>query len=330
MRAMKTIRVSRFLSGACFSLAVYLLGSASSFGQATRTWVSGVGDDANPCSRTAPCKTFPGAISKTAAQGEINVLDPGGFGGVTITKAMTIDGSGGSIAGILVSGTNAVIINAGASDVVTLRNLQINGVGTGTNAIRILGARAVHIENCDIYNFSTNGISIEPNAGATTLEVFIKNSTIRNINPNNVAAGGQGGIVVRPAVGFNASVSMENTSVEQCSFGIRVEDRGTLTAKNCFSGNHFNHGFIAVGTSTVATINLDGCVAANNNNNASSSGVQSFGSFGTVRLSNTSVFGNRTGIIAQGGATFISFGNNRINGNATNATAAPTLTTPQQ
>src|SRR5213078_1342110 len=98
--------------------------------QATRTWVSGVGDDANPCSRTAPCKTFAGAISKTAASGEINVLDPGGFGGVPITKSITIDG-GGFIAGVLVSGTNAIIVNAGVNDKVTLRNLNINGLNTG-------------------------------------------------------------------------------------------------------------------------------------------------------------------------------------------------------
>src|SRR6201986_1187236 len=83
--------------------------------QATRTWVSGVGDDANPCSRTAPCKTFAGAISKTAAKGEINVLDPGGFGGVTITKSITIS-SVGFEAGVLVSGTNGIIVNVGSTD----------------------------------------------------------------------------------------------------------------------------------------------------------------------------------------------------------------------
>ena len=86
--------------------------------QATRTWVSGVGDDANPCSRTAPCKTWPGAISKTAAGGEIDALDPGGFGTVTITKAITLDGGGGQVASILASGTNAINVNAGATDVV--------------------------------------------------------------------------------------------------------------------------------------------------------------------------------------------------------------------
>src|SRR5213083_3662422 len=95
---------------------VFALGfSAVCSAQATRTWVSGVGDDANPCSRTAPCKTFAGAISKTAASGEINCLDPGGFGAVTITKAITI-ACEGVTAGVLAAGTNGIIVNAGAND----------------------------------------------------------------------------------------------------------------------------------------------------------------------------------------------------------------------
>src|SRR3954466_4192728 len=87
----------------------------SAFGQATRTWVSGVGDDANPCSRTAPCKTFAGAISKTAAKGEINCLDPGGFGAVTITKAIQID-CRNTMAGVLTNAANAINVSAGAND----------------------------------------------------------------------------------------------------------------------------------------------------------------------------------------------------------------------
>src|SRR5947207_15945484 len=104
---------------------------ASASAQATRTWVSGVGDDANPCSRTAPCKTFAGAISKTAGGGEINCLDPGGFGGVTITKSIAIK-CHYTEGGVLVSGTNAIVINAAATDKVTLRGLDINGIGVGT------------------------------------------------------------------------------------------------------------------------------------------------------------------------------------------------------
>src|ERR1700680_5148936 len=108
-------------------LAVLVLASTPAYAQATRTWVSGVGDDANPCSRTAPCKTFAGSISKTAPGGEINVLDPGGFGAVTITKPITIS-SQCTEAGVLVSGTNGIIVQAGVNDRVLLRGLDFNGL----------------------------------------------------------------------------------------------------------------------------------------------------------------------------------------------------------
>src|ERR1700761_6283859 len=121
---------------------VPLLASAPAHAQATRTWVSGVGDDANPCSRTAPCKTFAGAISKTAPGGEIDALDPAGYGAVTITKAITIDGGGGQVASVLVAGTNGIVVQAGATDIVILRNLRINGISGsgngGINGIRFL------------------------------------------------------------------------------------------------------------------------------------------------------------------------------------------------
>src|ERR1700690_2783417 len=131
--------------------------------QATRTFVSGVGDDANPCSRTAPCKTFAGAISKTAAFGEINVLDPGGFGSVTITKSITIDGSGGSIAGVLVAGTNGITVNAGATDTVILRNLDIDGtaVSGALQGLEFLAGKQLIIDHCNIYGFGQRNIDIE-------------------------------------------------------------------------------------------------------------------------------------------------------------------------
>src|SRR5919109_1756054 len=117
------------------SICIFLVASGLE-AQATRTWVSGVGDDANPCSRTAPCKTFAGAISKTAAGGEIDALDPAGYGAVTITKSITIDGGGGQVASVLVAGTNGIVVQAGPADVVILRNLSINGIrGAGTGGL---------------------------------------------------------------------------------------------------------------------------------------------------------------------------------------------------
>jgi hypothetical protein len=170
-------------------------------------------------------------------------------------------------------------------------------------------------------------VDLTTTVAPATVEVFIKNCTFRNINPTG-AVGGAGCVLVKPPVGVNAALSMEDTSMEQSLLGLRVEDRGTATLKSCFSGNHLNHGYIAVGSAAAAVINLEDCVAANNNNNAGSTGVQSAGATATVRLSNSTVSGNRTGIICAGGGSMISFGNNRIAGNTTNATAAPTQTTP--
>src|SRR5213593_3906867 len=126
--------------------ACSMFAAATLNAQATRTWVSGVGDDVNPCSRTAPCKTFAGAISKTAAGGEIDALDPAGFGAVTITKAITIDGSG-TFASILGSLTNGIVVNAGVNDVVTIRGLSINGFSNGLDGIRFLAGAALNVEN---------------------------------------------------------------------------------------------------------------------------------------------------------------------------------------
>src|ERR1700760_4993761 len=150
------------------------LAIAGAHAQATRTWVSGVGDDVNPCSRTAPCKTFAGAISKTAAGGEIDVLDPGGFGTVTITQSITIDG-GDTMASILASATNGININAGATDYIVLRNLSINGAGTtlGLNGVNFLAGAKLTVENCVIFNFSQNGISIAPSTSSAM--TFIRN-----------------------------------------------------------------------------------------------------------------------------------------------------------
>ena len=154
--------------------------------QATRTWVSGVGDDANPCSRTAPCKTFAGAISKTAPGGEIDALDPGGFGALTINKSITIDGGGGQVASVLASGTNGIVVAAGAADVVTLRNLRINGVISGTNGgidgIHYISAGDLHVENCYIFGFTGDGINV---ATTGTVTLFVTDTFLTN-NKNGI------------------------------------------------------------------------------------------------------------------------------------------------
>src|SRR5262245_65039114 len=131
----------KFIVALALAGATICLAGAPANAQATRTWVSGVGDDVNPCSRTAPCKTFAGAISKTANGGEINCLDPGGFGGVTITKSIQIICH--FEAGVLVSGTNAIIVNTAANQEVLLQGLDIEGLGTGLDGVSILSSAKV-------------------------------------------------------------------------------------------------------------------------------------------------------------------------------------------
>jgi hypothetical protein len=280
--------------------------------QATRTWVSSVGDDANPCSRTAPCKTFAGAISKTAAGGEINALDPGGYGAVTITKSITIDG-GSTLASILAAGTNGVVVNAGSGDTVTLRNLSINGNSTGLNGIRFLAGAALHVENVVIFNFAQKGIDFQP---STSSRLLVRNSEIRrNNDPTN-----GGGIFIKPVEPAVVNAAIDDTYLDRNRFGLRTES-GTIVVVNRSSATNSNtNGFhAAAGTGTVS-LTLEGCVSSSNN----SFGVLANGN-STIQMSNTHVVGNGTGL---GGAAIVSFGNNRILGNNTNG--APTSTVGQQ
>src|SRR6202795_16536 len=153
------MKLLRILAAVAAFATTALLFAAPASAQATRTWVSGVGDDANPCSRTAPCKTFAGAISKTATAGEINVLDPGGFGGVTITKSITIS-SEGVEAGVLVSGMNGININARANDQIVLSGLDIEGLGTGLDGVKVFAAKVVYIVKSKIHHFTGSGVNM--------------------------------------------------------------------------------------------------------------------------------------------------------------------------
>ena len=182
-------------------ILVALVQVAPAQAQATRTWVSGVGDDVNPCSRTAPCKTFPGAISKTATAGEINCLDSAGFGTINITKSITLR-CNGVIGGILAAGTTGVIVNNAAAEVI-LDGLHINGAGTGVTGIRIIAASKVWIMNTKIQGFLNNGINVE----AASSHTFVNDTFIIN---NGNAAGAFGGVNI---AGTSNVLNLRNAEV---------------------------------------------------------------------------------------------------------------------
>jgi hypothetical protein len=296
------------LALASASLAL-LLQATTAQAQASRTWVSGVGDDANPCSRTAPCKTFAGAISKTAVNGEINCLDPGGFGALTITKSLTIDchevyGS------ILYSGTNGLNIAfdsfapADAARVVRLRNINFNGIGTGLTGIRISGGAgggSVFIEDCLIdgnFGGAARGISEERTGGG---KLFVSNTTVRN--------NGQIGILVAPAgggaSGQRIDAVLDNVRIENSGIGIAVgNNTQTIIHRSVLSG-HNQIGLFAGAAGQPLQVTLSNSVVSSNG-----TGIQNGGG-ATIRLSDSDISFNGTAIA---GAT-LSFGNNRIEGN---------------
>jgi parallel beta helix pectate lyase-like protein len=297
------------------AVAMCTLGTPALRAQASRTWVSGVGDDANPCSRTAPCKTFAGAISKTAAAGEINIIDPAGYGGVTITKSITING-GGSFASILVSGTNGVIVNVGASDVVTIRNVSINGLGTGLSGIKMLGSGSLFVENVDIHQFTDKGIDFQPTGAA---QLFVTNAAIRNTG---------GGILVKPAAGISTTAQVRDSILEQNVYGIRAEDRSSVSIERSTAAGNLNNGFLAISASQAVQMTIDSSIASNNRNpSSSSSGIHSNGALSTIRISNVVVTNNDIGLTLAGGSV-ASWGNNKIAGN--NLNGAPNSSLSQQ
>jgi hypothetical protein len=267
--------------------------------QATRTWVSGVGDDANPCSRTAPCKTFAGAISKTAAFGEINVLDPGGFGAVTITKSITIDGSGGSVAGVLVAGTNGITVNAGAGDTVVLRNLDIDGLNTGGGSpkgIAFLAGKQLVIQNCNIYGFNQRNISIET---STSFAYVLISNTVSHDGTNN-------GIVVSTA--GPASVILDHVrSVNNANIGLVVAS-GSAQVRDSVISNNSTAGVDVHGSGVVDVISS---VLSSNGN-----GIQSTGGAPLARLTGVSIFDNTNSAFNFASGAIYSFGNNQMAGNA--------------
>jgi hypothetical protein len=293
--------------------------AAPASAQATRTWVSGVGDDANPCSRTAPCKTFAGSISKTAPGGEINCLDPGGFGALTITKSITISCEIGT-AGVLVAGTNGINVNAAVTDVVVLKGLDFDGVGSGISGISILSAGTVHVLQSTIRNFrgGGSGITLAPNNIPTRL--FVSDTFIAN-NGNSATTGG---IVIRPLGTGTASVVITNTKVDANSSGVRADataaTSGTVkvTVEGSSMSGNANDGATAIanagGGSSVMMINKS--VITYNN----LTGIVANG--GILQLGDSVVTGNATGLSSVNAAILNSYKNNSINGNTNDNVAA--------
>jgi hypothetical protein len=309
--------------GRC-SMLLILLGIVPGFGQATRTWVSGVGDDANPCSRTAPCKTFAGTISKTAAGGEIDIIDPGAYGALTITKSITINAEGAT-AGIAAAGVNGILINAGANDVVVLRGLTLEGAGTGLNGVRFLAGKSLIVDKCLISGFRATsagngaGIAFLP---STTSQLVVTDTIITD-NGGNGSNGG--GIVIRPTGTAAVTALLENVQIAGNLHGLRVDGQGSTGGVNAVvrnsavAHNSFN------GINSVSAVGLVDTLLEGVTVHGNTSGVRSDGGLSIITLDRSSVFGNGTGLLPVFGGSILSFQNNAVDGNGTNGAPTGTL-----
>ena len=296
----------KILAIAIFTFAFASMAQA----QATRTWVSGVGDDANPCSRTAPCKTFAGAISKTANGGEIDALDPGGFGALTITKSITLDGC--CMVSILAAGVNGITVS-GSGIVVDIRHLLIQGTGpsglsVGINGINIVTAGTVHVEDTVIMGFSQNGILVNTTATSNLVlrNVVIRDCAVAGINTTTTGTN-------QTAFGF------DNINVSNCADGFKAQNGSSGSIRDStFTLN--TNGINASQATSNTFVNIDSSLitgSATAVNTASSA---------HVRISRMLISQNLNALGL--GGIVDSGGNNTIHGN-TNNQAPNGTTTPQ-
>lgn len=302
------MQTTRFRLG--FFALIILVAAFAAQGQATRTWVSGVGDDVNPCSRTAPCKTFAGAISKTASGGIIDALDPGGFGAVTITKPITIEGNG-TLASILSSGVNGVIVNitSGTNRRVVLRNLLIDGSGVtiGTNGVRFIAGDALLIEDCYIKTYSGAGVDFENDTGIGQL-------VVRRTSIEQCAQG----VLVKPqAAATGARASIHDSLITTNTVGIRAEDKANVNISDSRVSGNVGDGvlcFAAGGIGTVVVVSHTQ-VAGNTGN-----GLKTQGGSAIMRVFFSTITGNGTGLDHSLGGELSSYTNNVLTGNSSNGT----------
>jgi len=290
----------------CFTLALASAAQAQS-----RTFVSATGDDAFPCSRTAPCKTFAGAISKTTEGGEIDVLDPGGYGTLTITKAITVDGGTGSGWGsVLASGLAGMTINISAISgnhpndaVVILRNLTFNGISqttsaAGTHGINYIRGHRVIVEDCQFENFSTTGINMNLTSAGS---LWVKDCVF-----DNVATG----VKATTTSGF-AVVNIDGCSFAGMADGVNTTSNAFVTIRNSTFSALTGAVNGAARAAATCALNISNSLFSNNTIGANVAG-------GTIRLSNNDFFNNTTAI----SGTAESANNNKFRGNTADGTTS--------
>lgn len=269
----------------------------------TRTYVSGSGSDSNPCTATKPCASFQAALALTVAGGEIFVLNSANYGAVTINKAVTIT-SEGAVAGVLATSGAGITISAGASDVVNLRGLGVDGANSGSTGIQFNSGKSLTIQKSFVRNFTGSGVSFAPSASAT---LFVSDTAVTNNATNGI-------LVSSSSSAVNGALAHVNASGN--GVGILASGAGVSLAITDTVANNNSYGFGATSSAVV----VRNSTASNN-----SVGIAADQSSGIVRVGQSTVTGNGTGWQATNSAQVLSYGNNNVGGNTTDGTATATL-----
>jgi hypothetical protein len=267
----------------------------------------------------SPCLTFATALGQTTAGGEIDVLDPGDFGPVTITKSVSIYGDAPGVAGLIPSpGTSGIVISAGSSDVITLHGLVFDGVNaTGTSGIVFTSGARLNVNQCVFQGFTTSGMTLSPGVGgANTTLMAVQNTTVLN----NAT-----GILIRPTGGIAANVRLRRLHIDDnAGDGLRIDGTGGSGAINVAiadSSANFNagNGIDAVSGPGNVTVDVMRVVVAANGADGIQAN-QSNGGIVNVTVGGSVVYGNNVALAALGGASLLTYSNNQVTGNIANGT----------
>jgi Right handed beta helix region len=310
VQAMRTFAL--LLAALTLSLGVCLQTGPAQAQPFSQTFVSGTGDNSNPCTRSSPCLTFAGAFNKTLPHGEINCLDSGPFGGMFINGSVTVRCTGVEGGSLVSSPTNGILIQAESTDVVVIEGLDFEGLAQGDNGIQIISAGSVTIRNCRIAGFgaaspSGNGIFVQ---NTNSMELLVVDSVIEN-NAN-------AGVYLQPQTGStNLLATINRVQINNNKFGVVAD--GTMTSgkingtvRDSTVGNNSQNGITASATTASNDVLIvDNVSVIDNGNN----GLAASGSTAGLLVSNSTIFGNAGGIHTANSASIVSYGNSRLNGN---------------
>ena len=303
------------------ALTLLLFGGVAASYAAGSTWVSAGGSPANDClSPAAPCSDIGNALSKTDPGGTVHVLS-GNYISFSVTKAVQIIGDGITSSLVFIGGSAAITVQAGPSDVVSIRGLNINQKGSG-GGITFTSGAALHVEDCIIMQTIYNpGLNIVPNGAATggvPTEVTVRHTVVRG--------NGLGNVIIKPTNGVSVAALFDGVLMQEGLYGIRADDSSgsglvRIDVRNSVAKGNTNNGFLAVGTGTGAVhFMIDHSTAENN----AAYGAVATGNDAFMIVTDSTLMGNGTGLAQQSGATVASTGTNTINFNTTNTSGTIT------